>query len=62
MPIAETGGRTEDELMELALEAGAEDLEADDEEYYRVLTAAEELHLRRQCRAIGGSVNQTGRC
>jgi len=34
----------EDEVLELALEAGAEDLDSDDEDYYRVFTAPEELH------------------
>jgi YebC/PmpR family DNA-binding regulatory protein len=35
----------EDEFLELVLEAGAEDLDTDDEEYFRVATAPEELHL-----------------
>jgi YebC/PmpR family DNA-binding regulatory protein len=34
----------EDELMEIALEVGAEDLDTDDREYYRVYTAPDELH------------------
>lgn len=34
----------EDELMEKALEAGAEDLDIEDDEFYRVYTAPEELH------------------
>jgi len=34
----------EDEFLELVLEAGAEDLDTDDEEYFRVFTAPEELH------------------
>jgi YebC/PmpR family DNA-binding regulatory protein len=33
------------ELLEWAIEAGAEDLDTDDEEYFRVTTAAEELHV-----------------
>jgi YebC/PmpR family DNA-binding regulatory protein len=35
----------EDRVMELALEAGAEDLDADDPEYFRVYTSPDELHL-----------------
>ena len=34
----------EDEIMEKALEAGAEDLDTDDQDYYRVYTAPEDLH------------------
>jgi YebC/PmpR family DNA-binding regulatory protein len=34
----------EDSLMEMALEAGADDLDTEDEEYYRVYTAPEDLH------------------
>lgn len=34
----------EDEFLELVLEAGAEDLDTDDEEYFRVFTQPEELH------------------
>ena len=34
----------EDDVLELALEAGAEDLDSDDEDYFRVFTAPEELH------------------
>ena len=34
----------EDRLMELVLEAGAEDLDTDDDLYYRITTAAEDLH------------------
>jgi YebC/PmpR family DNA-binding regulatory protein len=34
----------EDDLMEKALEAGAEDLDIEDDEFYRVYTAPEELH------------------
>ena len=35
----------EDRVMELALEAGAEDLDVEDEDYFRVFTSPEELHL-----------------
>lgn len=34
----------DDRVMELALEAGAEDLDLDDEDYFRVFTSPEELH------------------
>jgi YebC/PmpR family DNA-binding regulatory protein len=34
----------EDEIMESALEAGAEDLDTDDQDYYRIYTSADELH------------------
>ncbi len=34
----------EDTMMEVVLEAGAEDLDTEDEEFYRVTTAPEELH------------------
>ncbi len=34
----------EDEIMELALEAGAEDLDTEDQDYYRVYTSPDELH------------------
>jgi YebC/PmpR family DNA-binding regulatory protein len=34
----------EDRVMELVLEAEAEDFDADDQDYYRISTAAEDLH------------------
>ena len=34
----------EDRVMEIALEAGAEDLDTEDPDYFRVFTAADELH------------------
>lgn len=34
----------EDAFMELVLEAGAEDFDADDEDYFRVFTAPDQLH------------------
>jgi len=43
--IARTDDLDEDTLLELALEAGAEDLDTEDTDYYRVYTAAEELHI-----------------
>ncbi|NOZ94820.1 MAG: YebC/PmpR family DNA-binding transcriptional regulator [Acidobacteria bacterium] len=42
--VPRAGGPDEDELMERVLEAGAEDLDTDDDEYYRIITAPEELH------------------
>ncbi|NOZ78349.1 MAG: YebC/PmpR family DNA-binding transcriptional regulator [Acidobacteria bacterium] len=42
--VPRSGDLDEDRLMELALEAGAEDFDADDPEYYRIFTAPEELH------------------
>ena len=44
----------EDMLMEQALEAGAEDLQTDDDEYFRILTAAEDLH------AVRDSLEESG--
>ncbi len=34
----------DDEVMEIVLEAGAEDLDIEDEDYYRVFTSPDELH------------------
>jgi YebC/PmpR family DNA-binding regulatory protein len=34
----------DDEVMEVVLEAGAEDLDIEDEDYYRVFTSPDELH------------------
>jgi len=42
--IPREGAPDEDALMEVALEVGAEDLDIEDREYYRVYTAPEELH------------------
>ncbi len=44
----------EDEVMEKALEAGAEDLDTDDEDYYRITTAADELHAVKERLEEGG--------
>jgi len=41
--LARRGERDEDALVEIALEAGAEDVELDDEEYVTILAAATEL-------------------
>lgn len=37
----------EDEILEKALEAGAEDLDTEDQDYFRVFTAPDELHVVR---------------
>ena len=42
--VARAEGPDEDQLMEMALEAGAEDFDAADEEIFRVSTDAGELH------------------
>ncbi len=42
--VAREGGPDEDQLMELAIEAGAEDLDTDDQDYFRISTAPDELH------------------
>ena len=42
--IVPKGGHAEDEVMEAALEAGAEDFFADDPELFEIYTAVEELH------------------
>lgn len=43
--IARTDGLDEDALLERALEAGAEDFDTEDSDYFRVYTAPEELHI-----------------
>ena len=51
----------EDTAMEQAIEAGAEDLDTDDNEYYRVLTAPDELHqVREGLEAAGVTVESAG--
>jgi len=42
--VPRSSGIDEDELMERALEAGAEDLDTSDDEYFRIATAPDELH------------------
>jgi YebC/PmpR family DNA-binding regulatory protein len=42
--VARTDELDEDTLMEQALEAGADDLDTEDTDYYRVYTVPEELH------------------
>ncbi len=45
--LAREDGPDEDRAMELALEAGAEDFDADDPDYFRLTTSAEDLHAVR---------------
>jgi YebC/PmpR family DNA-binding regulatory protein len=42
--VPRTDDTDEEEIMESVLEAGAEDLDTDDQDYYRVSTSADELH------------------
>lgn len=44
----------EDRIMELALEAGAEDLDTEDEDYFRVYSAPEDLDAVRESLETGG--------
>jgi len=46
----------EDAVMELALEAGAQDLETDDADYFRIYTSPEELHRVKDLLESGGLV------
>jgi YebC/PmpR family DNA-binding regulatory protein len=47
----------EDQIMEVALEAGAEDLDTDDLDYYRVYSSPEELHtVKERLEAAGLTV------
>jgi len=42
--VSRSAAPDEDALLEAALEAGADDLESDDAEYFRITTAPDELH------------------
>jgi transcriptional/translational regulatory protein YebC/TACO1 len=44
----------EDEVMEVVLEAGAEDLDTDDDEYYRVYSSPDGLHAVKETLEAGG--------
>jgi YebC/PmpR family DNA-binding regulatory protein len=46
----------EDAVMELALDAGAEDLDTDDTDYYRVYSSPEDLHQVKDGLEAGGMV------
>ena len=52
--VARADGLDEDTLMELALDAGAEDLDADDEDFFRLTTAPEDLHAVKERLEAGG--------
>ena len=54
--VARTDELDEDTLLEQALEAGAEDLDTTDSDYYRVYTAPEELHMVKESLEAGGVV------
>ena len=52
--VPRADGVDEDALMEAALEAGAEDLDASDPEFFRIVTAPDELHtVKDQVEAAG---------
>jgi len=52
--VPRSGDVDEDRIMELALEAGAEDLDTDDTDYYRIYTSPDELHtVKDQLEAAG---------
>jgi YebC/PmpR family DNA-binding regulatory protein len=46
----------EDEVMEVVLEAGAEDLDTDDDEYFRITTNPDELHQVKDRLEAGGLI------
>ena len=52
--IARTDELDEDTLLEQALEAGAEDFDTEDSEFYRVYTAPDELHIVKDELETGG--------
>jgi YebC/PmpR family DNA-binding regulatory protein len=54
--VPRSEGVDEDEIMELALEAGAEDLDTDDTDYYRIYTAPEELNAVKDSLEAAGQV------
>jgi len=49
----------EDTMMELVLEAGADDLDTDDPDLYTVSTAADQLHVVKEALEAGGAVVET---
>jgi YebC/PmpR family DNA-binding regulatory protein len=54
--VPRSGEVDEDEIMELALEAGAEDLDTDDTDYYRIYTSPEDLHVVKESLEAAGQV------
>ena len=57
--VARTDGLDEDTLLEQALDAGAEDLDTEDSDFYRVYTAPEELHIVKEKLETSGVVVAT---
>ena len=57
--VARTDELDEDILLEQALEAGAEDLDTEDNDFYRVYTAPEELHIVKEKLEASGVVVET---
>ena len=54
--VPRSDGVGEDEIMELAIEAGAEDLDTDDQDYVRVYTSPDELHSVKEKLEAAGQV------
>jgi len=54
--VPRSGEVDEDEIMELALEAGAEDLDTDDTDYFRIYTSPEDLHVVKESLEAAGQV------
>lgn len=52
--IARTDELDEDTLLEQALDAGAEDLDTEDSEFFRIYTAPEELHIVKESLETSG--------
>jgi YebC/PmpR family DNA-binding regulatory protein len=54
--VPRDNGADEDEIIELALDAGAEDLDTEDDDYYRVYTSPDELHAVKDKLEAAGQV------
>jgi YebC/PmpR family DNA-binding regulatory protein len=54
--VPRTDELDEDTLLEKVLEAGADDLDTEDKDYYRVYTAPEELHIVKESLEASGVV------
>jgi YebC/PmpR family DNA-binding regulatory protein len=54
--VPRSEGTDEDEIMESALDAGAEDLDTDDHDYFRIYTSADELHVVKDKLEAGGVI------
>jgi YebC/PmpR family DNA-binding regulatory protein len=52
--VARSEDIDENEIMEQALEAGAEDLDTDDADYFRIYTSPDELHAVKECLEAAG--------